>query len=795
MKRVSAGLLLGLVAVALGAGVEGRTPTRAGIAAESGQIAFAVWGGDAPGLYTVNDDGTNLQLRVAGSALGDPRWSPDGSKIAFINAGPPSYHTLELWDAATRDVRVLAGCVGISSGSTNGPHISGQHNWSADSTKIATDSCSGGIVVVDVASGSTTSISTDPVGYPSWHPSRQELLLACGTNICKADLEGNLETIASVTPGIAGTPKWSPDGSHFLVPFSGGAGSWLNVFDAQGQYERTVWGPNPFFAFCSNPDWSPDGSRIAFCGNGALQIITVGSGAVQTLGTVRPTQEPWAADGSLAVEGLGVAGAPGGIYAVAPGSQPSLVVETSGDEWGATWTPARGGLTPTPTPIDTATPTATASPTPTVTLPEKHPVLVVVPGISDLFSLSCSDSEMRSDAEESVGIFSDAVNAAKARLADPETQVVYFSYDAERPMYSGCDTWQSLEKSADAFQSQFNTWKTDASRVDILAHSLGGVVVARWADQASEEDRALVQSVVAFESPLRGVGILASLFGQTRLGVFGSDLYKDFSNPDGVSPAPMALVARGLNFVPFYVVNSNDDCVVNGVAMRGIDVSHGGRVWESDVQSFGPVGGCNIVEHTKRLRAVLIDRTVLALCNLIPRRNCSGPQRRLDDDIERWLELWKGIGPAHLYPLSPAANSWKLLGAMEQSSIEVGANRPFSSEGGPRMEVCTGSILGGERLIQGSGRALENSATCLFRFDGPKSVRIWFWTRPFAGSLFVRIDGAIPVEVSTGGLLSHRGSVVVSTNEFGGHEMEVLGRCISSCLFAPVLDGVQFEQP
>ncbi|MBI2761120.1 MAG: PD40 domain-containing protein [Chloroflexi bacterium] len=58
--------------------------------------------------------------------------------------------------------------------------------------------------------------------------------------------------------GDNGRPDWSPDGSSIAFGSLGNGRSWVAVMDADGSHQRLVVEGSP------DPDWSPDGKQIAF---------------------------------------------------------------------------------------------------------------------------------------------------------------------------------------------------------------------------------------------------------------------------------------------------------------------------------------------------------------------------------------------------------------------------------------------------------------------------------------------------------------------------------------------------
>jgi WD40-like Beta Propeller Repeat len=175
----------------------------ASLSPDGSQVAFANWrwisrskGLRAAGIYVVDTDGGHPRLlKKAGrrqwyagdgwfrTSLEDPAFSPDGTKIAYID---------------------------------------GMHDWG------------NGLRVMD-ADGSHVRVLLDSDGE-----------LSDGISI----------------PGCDGAPVWSPDGSR--LAFCGPGGIW--VIGADGSGLRKVI-PNG-----EKPSWSPDGSRIAYQVRGRMSL-------------------------------------------------------------------------------------------------------------------------------------------------------------------------------------------------------------------------------------------------------------------------------------------------------------------------------------------------------------------------------------------------------------------------------------------------------------------------------------------------------------------------------------------
>ena len=263
-----AALLVGLLVAAPAASSPRHTP------ASNGWILFASnrtpENGDL-GLYRLEPiGGAVTPLGVRGR---QPAWSPDGSRIAFVNA----QYRLVVADADGMRRRVL----------TTRERPAAAPAWSPDGSRIVvklfTQRRAAGDIVVMNADGSnvvrlTRTFHDD--AQPSWSPDGSRI--AFTSNVAPGSRVSDYE-IYVIRPDGRGrrpitrnefddvAPAWSPDGS--LIAFQSGR--------KEGQFNPELWtmrsdgadqrrvqaaaGPNGFPSWSDqDPSWSPDGNWLVY---------------------------------------------------------------------------------------------------------------------------------------------------------------------------------------------------------------------------------------------------------------------------------------------------------------------------------------------------------------------------------------------------------------------------------------------------------------------------------------------------------------------------------------------------
>ncbi len=222
-------------------------------------------------LHSVNFDGNDDRRLTENEWILYPRWSRDGSQIAYKRVVDKKSDGLYIMNSDGQfPHRIFEGNVGFLS-------------WSPDDKEIAfvgkIDNTSSGIYVIDVNTKAVRKIIDGPTNEssPDWSPDGRQIAYSLARPVSASLIYYTLNIIDLQTLGIApltegnvrdSSPRWSPKGDYVVfrrVGISDSQDADVCRINTDGSNFMIIGDPN---SWKTDPSISPDGSKIAYRASG-----------------------------------------------------------------------------------------------------------------------------------------------------------------------------------------------------------------------------------------------------------------------------------------------------------------------------------------------------------------------------------------------------------------------------------------------------------------------------------------------------------------------------------------------
>jgi Tol biopolymer transport system component len=262
-------------------------------------IVVTSQGGKNPAALWVAEPGhgvTGPFIRDKARWESAPTWSPKGALLAFEDG-----EILTHADQCTGPVFPLI-AVADADGSDQRPLGKGGKTprWSPDGTRLAyqrySAEVSGGISTVDVRTGVEQRLTPDGAdSFPSWSADGHEVVY-----VAYAGGAGTIMRVASsggqpVTVGPGDAPEASPTGP--LVAYSHAGGLWTMKLD--GSSRRHLASIESGTSPAQQPRWSPDGRWIAIADTKDVVVAAAEGSRVIRISQPNASAVAWSPDGRL----------------------------------------------------------------------------------------------------------------------------------------------------------------------------------------------------------------------------------------------------------------------------------------------------------------------------------------------------------------------------------------------------------------------------------------------------------------------------------------------------------------
>ncbi len=248
-----------------------------GLARISGRLTIAAHGKKlAYAARTLTGDLISVPVSTSGNPTGPPKslvestsyrkggplFSPDGTKLAFIDfrAG----ENQKIWVIGAEDSKLVP--------LTTGPQMDWSASWFPDNDTVAflrDELGHQSVHAVSVSTGKDKLLFAAPrdMGWPRLSPDAKQIAFNSAQpltiNIWTIPVEGGEPRQLTFDTEAIGWPCWSPDGKLLAIGIKRGADQNLGIMSSGGgEVTQLIFEPGQSWA----NDWSPDGDKILFAG-------------------------------------------------------------------------------------------------------------------------------------------------------------------------------------------------------------------------------------------------------------------------------------------------------------------------------------------------------------------------------------------------------------------------------------------------------------------------------------------------------------------------------------------------
>lgn len=213
-------------------------------------------------LYLIGRDGSNLRrLTFDGTAVRTPRFSPDGTKIAFASARAGNF---DIW-TIDRDGTNLTRVTTSSERDDNPSWTSNGEILFLRGPFFCETACTAVVAAADGSSERTLPVEAIASGGIDASPHGERLLFARGRSIWVAAFDGSEQKrlTAPASNQSDFRPVWAPAGNRFAFIRANGLTNELHVGQTIGAEARLTNTPDRHEEY---PSWSSSGDEILFFG-------------------------------------------------------------------------------------------------------------------------------------------------------------------------------------------------------------------------------------------------------------------------------------------------------------------------------------------------------------------------------------------------------------------------------------------------------------------------------------------------------------------------------------------------